>query len=132
VSRLDNGRTHPLLAPRQIRDVLLILLGVAGLLSKRWLAESLGELIFSYLGNVTVSFAAYFWVSLAARQRLSRGALVLLALLIVDTFELTDGFGIMSNVYDRFDLLANALGVALAWCVDMVSSRIPWLSRPGT
>ena len=132
MSRLDNGRNHPLLAPRQIRDVLLILLGVAGLLSKRWLAESLGELIFSYLGNVTVSFAVYFWVSLAARQRLSRGALILFALLIVETFELIDGFGIMSNVYDRFDLLANALGVALAWCVDMVSGRIPWLSRPGT
>ena len=131
MSRLDNGRTHPLLAPRQIRDVLLILLGVAGLLSKRWLAESLGELIFSYLGNVTVSFAVYFWVSLAARQRLGRGALVLLALLIVDTFELTDGFGIMSNVYDRFDLLANALGVALAWCVDIGSSRISRLSRRG-
>ena len=120
-----------MLAPRQIRDVLLILLGVAGLLSKRWLAASFGELIFAYLGNVAVSFAVYFWVSLAARQRLRRGALVLLALVIVETFELTDGFGIMSNVYDRLDLLANALGVALALCADIGLARIAWLSRRG-
>jgi len=120
-----------MIGPRQIRDVLLILLGVACLLSKRWLSESLGELTFSYLGNVAVSFAVYFWVSLAARERLRRGTLALLALLAVETFELTDGFGIMSNVYDRFDLLANALGVALACCVDIGSSRISWLSRRG-
>lgn len=120
-----------MIAPRRIRDVPLILLGVAVLLSKRWLAAFFGELIFAYLGNVAVSFAAYFWVSLAARQLLRRGTLALLALLIVETFELTDGFGIMSNVYDRFDLLANALGVAVALCVDIVLDRIPWLSRRG-
>lgn len=120
-----------MISPRQIRDVLLILFGVAGLLSKRWLSESLGELIFSYLGNVTVSFAVYFWVSLAARQRLRRATLALLAILVVETFELTDGFGIMSNVYDRFDLLANALGVALALGADIGLARISWLSRRG-
>lgn len=131
MNRLDHAQVRPAITRRQIRDVLLILVGVAVLLGKRWLSESLGKLIFSYLGNASVSFAAYFWVSLAARERLRRGALALLALLLVETFELTDGFGVMSNVYDPFDLLANALGVALAWCIDGASSRSSWLSRRG-
>lgn len=63
-------------------------------------------------------------MSLAARQRLTSIVIALIALLVVESFELTDGFGIMMNVYDPFDHLANALGVLLAFCVDMVSTRI--------
>ena len=41
-----------------------------------------------------------------------------IALLIVELFELTDGFGIMTNVYDPLDYLANALGIGLAYGVE--------------
>jgi hypothetical protein len=102
----------------------MVLLGVAGLLTKHWLSDCVGELAYSYFGNFTVSFAVYFLVSFAARQQLSRLAIALIALLAVDTFELTDGFGVMTNVYDPFDLLANAFGVLLAYSVDLVSMRI--------
>ena len=50
--------------------------------------------------------------------------IAVIALLVVELFELTDGFGIMTNVYDRFDLLANAAGVGLAYCVDVASMRL--------
>jgi hypothetical protein len=48
----------------------------------------------------------------------------IIALLIVELFEATDGFGVMTNTYDRFDFLANALGVALGVAVDLTASRI--------
>lgn len=102
----------------------MVLVGVAGLLLKRWLSGSIGGIAYSYLGNVSASFGVYFLVSLGARQRLRRIAIAAIALLVVEIFELADGFGIMANVYDPMDLLANALGVALACGVDAVSSRI--------
>jgi hypothetical protein len=102
----------------------MVLLGILGLLIKHWRYDYFGEFAYSYFGNFTISFAIYFLVSLAARQRLTSIVIALIALLVVESFELTDGFGIITNVYDPFDHLANALGVLLAFCVDMVSTRI--------
>lgn len=102
----------------------MVLLGVAGLLIKHWLSDSAGELANSYLGNFTASFAVYFLVSIAARQRLTRVVIALIATFTVGAFELTDGFGIMTNVYDPLDLLANAFGILFAYCVDLASERI--------
>lgn len=106
------------------RNVLMVLAGVAGLLMKSWFAESLGDLAYSYLGNLAVSFAVYFLVSIAASTRLNRFITGVIALLVVEIFELADGFGLMANVYDPFDYLANALGVALAYLVDVVSTYL--------
>ena len=98
----------------RLRDLLMVLVGVAFLLTKRWLAKSLGDLAFSYVGNLSGSFAVYFILSIAARPKLPRVMIAVIALPIVELFELTDGFGIMTNVYDPFDYLANALGISLA------------------
>lgn len=102
----------------------MVLVGVAGLLMKSWFCDFMGEFAYSYLGNMTVSLAVYFLVSIAAGARLKGIAIAIIALLIVEIFELTDGFGIMTNVYDPFDYLANALGVALAYFVDVVLARV--------
>ncbi len=107
-----------------LRDLCMVLAGVACLLLKRWFAGFLGDLAINYLGNVSASFAAYFVVSIAARPRLRRVMIVGAALLVVELFELTDGFGIMSNVYDPFDYLANALGVGLAYGIDAAFDRL--------
>ncbi len=114
----------------RIRNLLMILAGVAGLLAKSWFADSIGGLGHSYLGNVAVSFSVYFWVSLATAARLNRVVIAVLALLAVECFELTDGFGIMANVVDPWDYLANALGVALAILADLLSARIMARSTP--
>lgn len=106
------------------RNVLMILAGVAGLVMKRWLAVYLGDLAYSYLGNLAVSFAVYFWVSIAAPARLNRVMIAAMALAVVEVFEFTDGFRIMTNVYDPFDYLANALGVGLAYFIDVISTHI--------
>ena len=108
----------------RLRDLLMVLIGVACLLSKRWFAESLGDLAFSYVGNLSASFAVYFMISIAARSKLKRVMVAGIALLIVELFELTDGFGVMTNVYDPFDYLANAIGIGLAYCVDAASDHL--------
>lgn len=62
-----------------------------------------------------------------------RGAAIgVTALFMVESFELTNGFGIMTDVYDPFDYLANALGVALAYFVDVVSARVIPVDRSST
>ena len=106
------------------RNVALILVGVLGLLAKSWLSDQIPEFVYRYLGNASVSFAVYFLVGLGARGTWSRLTYVLIALVIVQSFELADGFGIMKNVYDPIDYLANASGILVAYLVDFVSSRM--------
>lgn len=42
----------------------------------------------------------------------------------MELFEATNGFGVMTNTYDRFDFVANALGVALGVAVDVITSQV--------
>lgn len=108
----------------RMRDILMILAGVAGLLLKRWLSFTVSDFVYSYVGNVTISYAVFFLTNIAAENRLNRFKIVLISLAVVEIFELTNGFGFMTNVYDPFDYLANALGISLAFIVDMISTRI--------
>ncbi len=108
----------------RIRNVAMVLVGVAGLLSKSWFRNSIGSLAHAYLGNVAASFAVFFLVSLAALSKLHRIWIAAVALAIVEAFELTNGFGVMSNVYDPFDYLVNCMGIFLAYCADLATARI--------
>ena len=91
---------------------------------KTWFSHSLPDFAFSYIGNLSVSFAVYFIVRLAAVGRLNPAFCAIIALLIVELFEATNGFGVMTNTYDRFDFVANAIGVALGIAVDVITSQI--------
>ena len=106
------------------RNLVMVLAGVFGLLLKGWLRPSLSSFVYSYLGNVTVSFAVYFVAGFAAVPWLKRAWIAVIALFIVEAFELTNGFGVMTNVYDPYDYLANAAGVVLAVGVDIVMDRV--------
>lgn len=107
------------------RNLILVLIGVAGLLLKPHRGPW-QELVSSQGGNFAVSFALYFiLLTAASRHGFGRHAAAVAALLAVEVFEVTDGFGVMSNTYDPLDLLANAAGVCTAFAVDLVSS--PWL-----
>ena len=108
----------------------MVLIGVTALLSKSWFRDSIGSLAYAYLGNLAASFAVYFVVAIAAPPKLHRIWTAVVALVLVEVFELTNGFGVMTNVYDPFDYLANGLGIVLAFCVDLVSTRIMQSSSP--
>jgi hypothetical protein len=106
------------------RRVVLVLLGVAGLVLKSSYRGPLAEVVHSYAGNVAASFAVYFLAAIAvSRHGAGRLAAAAVALAVVEAFEVTDGFGVMSNVYDPADLLANVAGVAVALAADQVALR---------
>jgi len=103
----------------RIRDIGFVILGTAVLVFKRHYSGPFEAVIQSYAGNVAVSFAVYF-IALQAPtgSRFKRLVTTGLAIAAVELFEVSDGFGFMSNVYDSVDLLANAVGVLLALVVD--------------
>ncbi|MFB3854434.1 MAG: hypothetical protein ACE148_11495 [Vicinamibacterales bacterium] len=99
----------------------LVLFGVAGLVVKGSYAGPFSDLVHSYGGNVAVSFAAYFLAAnVAMHSDQARLVAVGLSLAAVELFEVFDGFGVMSNVYDRVDLAANAAGIAVALALDTI------------
>jgi hypothetical protein len=108
---------------KRVRYVLFVLLGVVGLLAKGWLSGDLPEFVLSYTGNLAVSFSVYFIVRLATEGRFHKILSAAVAMFIVGIFEVTDGFGVMANVYDPIDLLADALGIIIAVSVDVITDR---------
>jgi len=108
-----------------IRNTIFVLLGTAGLVLKSWFSGCLPDFVLNYAGNLCASFAVYFIVRLAsAKMRFNRVIIAITALLIVELFEATNGFGVMSNTYDHLDFLANALGITLAIVVDISTERV--------
>ncbi len=104
------------------RNVLFVLLGVAALVIVRHYSGPFVEIVHSYGGNVSASFAVYFILrNLALNRMYGRLLSATAALLVVCLFEVTDGFGVMTNVYDPLDVVANALGIGLALAVDAVA-----------
>ena len=104
------------------RNVLFALVAIIILVLKPYYHGPLSGIFHDYGGNFVVSFAVYFIVAIgASRHGWGRWVIVAAALLAVEGFEITDGFGVMSNVYDPLDLLANALGIGLALAVDRLT-----------
>jgi hypothetical protein len=113
------------------RNIVFIMLGVAVLVFKRHYSGPFEAVIDSYAGNVAVSFAVYFnALFVPIQSRYKRLWAAGLALAAVELFEVFDGFGIMANVYDSIDLIANAVGVLLALIVDTALS-LPQHKRGG-
>lgn len=108
----------------RVRNVVLALLGAAVLVLKPAYLGPCEEAVQSYAGNVAVSFALYFAaINATARFRRPRVVAALAALVAVEAFEISDGFGVMTNVVDPVDLAANIVGIALAVAVDVLTAR---------
>ncbi len=104
-----------------MRNIVFVMLGVAVLVFKRHYSGPFEAVIDAYAANVAVSFAVYFnALFVPVQSRYKRLWAAGLALAAVELFEVFDGFGIMTNVYDSMDLVANAVGVLLALVVDTV------------
>ncbi|MDD1744817.1 MAG: hypothetical protein LUQ20_03260 [Candidatus Methanoperedens sp.] len=101
------------------RDVCFILIGIAVLMFKSHYSGPFEVLVHSYAGNVAVSFAVYFLaLNVPIENKYKRLLTMGIALAAVELFEVFDGFGIMSNVYDDLDLVANIVGVVIAFAID--------------
>jgi len=108
----------------KLRNLVFILLGVLILVFKRYYQGPLSDLIQNHGSNFSVSFATYY-IALMAFNQLPRPSLFSFigSLLAVELFELTNGFGVMTNVYDPWDYLANFLGISLAVGLDITLDR---------
>ena len=108
----------------KIRNVIFILLGVLLLLIKPHYDGPFLDIVKSYLGNFSISFAVYFIVQFNDYLWKSNKLITAIAALaVVNLFELTNGFGVMTNVYDAIDLLVNFSGVLLALVLDIVTFK---------
>jgi len=106
------------------RNVLFVLLGVMALVLKGSFVAPSAGIVHRWGGNLAVSFACYFLANIPPmRTRHRRLVAAASALAAVEAFEATNGFGVMSNVYDPIDFAANALGVGLALMIDAALGR---------
>ena len=105
-----------------VRNLRFVVLAVVLFLLKRQYSGPSRELIHSYAGNVTVSFALYFVFLKLCMMSPRFGRLIAAAVVLacVESFEVFNGFGFMANTYDPFDLLANAIGVGCALGLDTI------------
>ena len=107
------------------RNVVFALLGAIGLVLGGRYSGSHMELVHSYGGNIAASFAVYFILThVPIRLKFRKLVTAGLGLAVVDVFEATDGFKVMSNTYDPLDYMANAVGIGLALWIDVAASRI--------
>lgn len=106
------------------RNVTLAVLGVVALVLRRSYAGA-GELaVHAYAGNSFVSLALYFAVlGTVLRSRYPRLLAAVVVSAVVTVFEMTNGSGVMANVYDPLDITDNAAGIGFAVLVDKVSWR---------
>jgi hypothetical protein len=108
----------------KIRYLLFILIGALVLMLKHNYSGPYTEIVKSYSGNISVSFAVYFIICFSSDNwEKNKFITALIALLAVELFEITNGFGIMKNVFDAIDLLANLIGVGMALGLDLLIRR---------
>jgi len=104
---------------QKARNVLFILLGISVLLLKQIYNGPGLEIVKSYSGNLSISFAVYFLIYFSSDHwKQNKLITAIISLTIVELFEITNGFGIMKNVFDIFDLFVNLIGVILALVLD--------------
>ena len=117
--------TSTLSNQQKVRNVLFVLLGVLLLLLKQIYNGPGQEILQSYSGNLSISFAVYFLISFSSDYwKQNKLISAIISLTIVELFEITNGFGIMTNTYDTIDLFVNLIGVILALVVDQLLTFI--------
>ena len=108
----------------KVRNVLFVLLGVLVLLLKHSYNGPGQEIVQSYCGNLSISFSIYFIICFSSDHwKQNKLITAIISLTIVELFELTNGFGIMTNTYDTTDLFANLIGIILALAVDQLLTK---------
>ena len=109
---------------QKVRNVLFVLLGVLVLLLKHSFNGPALEIVKSYSGNLSISFAVYFLLCFSSDHwKQNKFITAIISLIIAELFEITNGFGIMTNTYDIIDLLINLIGVILALAVDQLLTK---------
>lgn len=105
---------------QKARNLVCVFIATGLFLLKGSYSGPLHELVHAYGGNVSVSFALFFvFRNLSLPERMGRVLPAVIVLVVVELFEIMDGFGYMVNTYDPYDLIANAVGVVLGFWLDI-------------
>jgi len=116
--------TSTLSNKQKVSNVLFILFGILVLLLKQIYNGPGLEIVKSYSGNLSISFAVYFLICFSSDYwKQNKLITALISLTIVELFEITNGFGIMTNTYDTIDLFVNLIGVILALVLDQLLTK---------
>jgi hypothetical protein len=108
------------------RNISLILLGILLLVLKSRYSGPFESFVHGYVGNISVSFAVYFLaLHIPLKTQRERIWAAGIGLATVELFELSNGFGLMRNVFDSWDLVANFAGIASAFALDSALSNRP-------
>jgi hypothetical protein len=117
-----------MISPSRLYDISFVLLGVLAPVMKGHLNN---PLIQSYGGNIAASFSGFYLLRLPLiPSKLQATSAAALALATTGLFEVTNGFGFMSNTYDPADYLANAIGVTLGDTMKPCSLRFAVAREP--
>lgn len=108
---------------RKLRNILLILAGALPLVLLKYYSGPFQQWLHSYGKNVTVSFSLYFLLQFlrlpGIHKRLANGGY---ALFCVFAEELAERASLYPGVFDPFDFLYDAIGVAAAMAIDAITS----------
>lgn len=113
---------RPAMPPAEkIRCVLLVMAGVVVFLFLDRYPGPYAEIVRAQGGNFAISFSLYYLALIPLwRTRSPRIFAAIAALTAVQLFEATNGFGVMVNVHDPVDYLANGLGIGAALGIDVL------------
>ncbi|MDP2038925.1 MAG: hypothetical protein Q8L04_16205 [Ignavibacteria bacterium] len=78
----------------------------------------------SCAGNFAVSFAVYFMLCFFTdKLKWNKIFTVFVTLFVVELFEITNGFSIIINTFDTYDIIVNILGVSEALGLDLLTKK---------
>jgi hypothetical protein len=106
------------------QNLLCVAMGVAGLLFSRTYSGPMAAILHGYGANVTFSFGAYFilkFFRLPLKKKMHMNAAY--TLIGVSAQEVAQAMALYPGTFDALDFLANAVGIGVAWGVDV------WLSK---
>jgi hypothetical protein len=105
--------------------VILIILAISAFILKSQYQGPYQELVVNYGSNILISFVIYLLLSLYAEiNDINRFIVFIIALTIVELFEVTNGYGFIKNIYSSLDLLANFIGIMLAAFLDLSIKKL--------
>ena len=105
--------------------VILVLLAISAFILKSQYQGPYQELVINYGSNILISFGVYLLLSLYAETRdINKFIVFVIALTLVELFDVTNGYGFMKNIYNVFDLLANFIGIFLAAFLDLSIKKL--------
>lgn len=103
------------------RNVVLILVGVAGLLASHHATGAWAPFAHAHGANLTFSFAAFFLVRFLQLPGNSNAAVTAAYTFAgVAVQEFAQALGLYPGWFDPYDLLFDAIGVTLAWIAHRV------------